>query len=251
MAAKSKPAGSPPSPSGRRAGDEGFSGFPAGKVRFTRIPGPFFAELLPQIDSLAELKVTLYALWKLDRMEGDPRYLQPEDFSGDEVFIAGLPNGQEDLAAGLAAAVARGTLLEAQLELDGAARRFYFLNTPRGRTSVAALAGGDWRPSGDARFPIELAQERPNIFALYERNIGALTPMMADALKAAERDYPAEWLEEAMRIAVENNARSWSYVQAILRRWQEGGRDERRTEGDSEKDRRKYVEGEFSDFIEH
>jgi DNA replication protein DnaD len=54
-----------------------------------------------------------------------------------------------------------------------------------------------------------------------------------------------------MRIAVENNARSWSYVQAILRRWQEGGRDERRTEGDSEKDRRKYVEGEFSDFIEH
>ena len=229
----------------------GFSGFPAGKMRFTRLPGPFFSELLPQIDDLAELKVTLYALWKLERMEGDVRYLQPDDFSEDEVFMAGLPGGESDLQAGLLAAVGRSTLLQAQLELDGQARVFYFLNSARGRASVEALQNGDWRPSSDPRYPIELSQERPNIFALYERNIGALTPMMADALKDAEREYPLDWLEEAMRIAVENNARSWAYIQAILRRWQEEGRDERRTEGDSEKDRRKYVEGEFSDFIEH
>ncbi len=228
-----------------------FNGFPAGKVRFTRLPGPFFSELLPHIDSLAELKVTLYALWKLERMEGEARYLQPQDFTEDALFLAGLPGGEADLAAGLLAAVQRSTLLNAQLELDGQPREFYFLNSARGRALYEAVQNGEWQPSGDPRYPIELAHERPNIFALYERNIGALTPMMADALKDAEREYPHEWLEEAMRIAVENNARSWSYVQAILRRWQEDGRDERRTEGNSEKDRRKYVEGEFSDFIEH
>lgn len=226
-----------------------FSGFPAGKVRFTRIPAPFFTELLPQIDDLAELKVTLYAFWKLDRMEGEQRYLQPEDFSEDEIFMGGLPAGGLDAA--LERASKRGTLLQAQLELDGQLRNFYFLNSARGREAVRALQGGEWKPSSDPRYPIELAQERSNIFVLYERHIGPLTPMMADALKEAERDYPQEWLEEAVRIAVENNKRAWSYVQAILKRWQDEGRDERRTQGDSEKDRRKYVEGEFSDFIEH
>ncbi len=232
-----------------------FSGFPAGKVRFTRMPGPFFSELLPQIDNLIELKVTLYALWKLERMEGEGRYLQPEDFSEDQVFVNGLVAGKKSLQAnlidGLARAVERGTLLQVRLELEDRRRDFYFLNSPRGRATVEAFKKGEWKPSGDQRFPIELAQEQTNIFTLYERNLGPLTPMIADALKDAEREYPYEWLEDAIRIAVENNARAWSYVQAILRSWQEKGRDERRTQGDTEKDRRKYIEGEFSDFIEH
>ena len=51
-----------------------FAGFPSGKVRTTPIPAPFFTELLPQIDHLGELKVTLYALWFLDRQEGQIRF---------------------------------------------------------------------------------------------------------------------------------------------------------------------------------
>ncbi|MBI2976543.1 MAG: primosomal replication protein N, partial [Chloroflexi bacterium] len=39
---------------------KGFSGFPSSKVRSTPVPNPFFSELLPQIDHLGELKVTLY-----------------------------------------------------------------------------------------------------------------------------------------------------------------------------------------------
>ena len=228
---------------------QGFGGFPAGKVRFTRIPASFFSELLPQIDNLVELKVTLYAFWRLDRMETEPRYLQPQDFSEDVIFMGGLDGGQAALAEGLQRAVARGTLLNAQLELDSKPRTFYFLNSARGREAVKALQEGAWKPSGDPRYPIELGQERPNLFKLYEQHIGPLTPMIADVLKDAESEYPAEWLEEALRIAVENNARAWSYVDAILKRWQTQGRDERRTQGDSEKDRRKYVEGEYSDFI--
>lgn len=232
-----------------------YKGFPAGKVRFTRIPAPFFNELLPEIDDLIELKVTLYALWQLERMEGTPRYLQVEDFAEDEILMGGLADsGKKARAAlnkGLASAVERGTLLQVELELDGEQRNFYFLNSARGRAVVEEIRKGEWRPSGDPRYPIALAQERPNIFTLYERHIGPLTPMIADALKEAEQEHPLEWVEEAIRIAVENNARKWSYVEAILRRWQEEGRDEGRPQRDTEKDRRKYVEGEFSDFIEH
>lgn len=228
-----------------------FKGFPEGKVRFTPLPAPFFGELLPQIDDLNELKLTLYAFWKLDRLDGDTRYLQLQDFVEDEVFMAGLGSEPEQgLQDGLARTQARGTLLKADLELEGETRAFYFLNTARGRGAVQALADGKWQPSGDPRYPLTLSQERPNLFALYEQHIGALTPMIADALKQAEQDYPHEWLEEAIRISVENNARKWSYVEAILRRWQEGGREQGRPQGNTEKDRRKYFEGEFSDFIE-
>ena len=36
-----------------------FGGFPDGKTHLTRIPAAFFGELLPQIDHLGELKLTL------------------------------------------------------------------------------------------------------------------------------------------------------------------------------------------------
>lgn len=231
-----------------------WNGFPAGKVRFTRIPAPFFNELLPLIDDLNELKVTLYALWKLDRMEGEQRYLQIEDFSEDALFMQGLgadaQTAQQNLDDGLQRAVKRGALLRGELELDGTRRAFYFLNSGKGRRMLEALNDGNWRPSGQARHPIELAQERSNLFTLYERHIGPVTPLLADALKDAERQYPQEWLEDAIRIAVENNARAWSYVEAILTRWQKEGHEERRAGGDSEQERRKYYESKYSDSLE-
>ena len=75
--------------------------------------------------------------------------------------------------------------------------------------------------------------------------------MIAETLRDAEETYPASWIEEAIRIAVENNVRNWRYVQAILEDWRTRGRDEREDRGDSEKARRRYIEGEFADFIEH
>ena len=92
--------------------------------------------------------------------------------------------------------------------------------------------------------PVEILDEAPNIFRLYEENIGPLTPMIADALREAEQEYPIQWLEDALRIAVENNARNWRYVEAILERWQDKGRDEQKDRRDTEKARRKYAEWE-------
>jgi hypothetical protein len=51
-----------------------------------------------------------------------------------------------------------------------------------------------------------------------------------------------------VRIAVQNNVRRWRYVQAILEDWRTKGRDGQRPPDAA---RRRYVEGDFADFIEH
>jgi len=228
-----------------------FKGFPEGKVRFTRLPGPFFSELLPQIDDLAELKVTIYCLWYLEQAEGPFRYLRRSDFTSDQRFMQGIgPESDKNLEEALDRAVDRGTLLRTEFTNENGAETYYFINSPKGQAAVRAITLGDWRPSGDAHHPLSLDLERPNIYRLYEENIGPLTPMIRDELIDAETQYPTDWIENAMRIAVENNVRRWRYVQAILRSWQEEGRDEK-NRGDTQKDRRRYIEGPFADFIEH
>jgi len=226
-----------------------FKGFPEGKAHLTPLPGLFFTDLLPEIGHLGELKIILYAFWRLDHMEGTFRYLRRADFSGDAKFMSGMGgNSQEaesQLDAALERAVDQGVLLKATLRLE-TDEILYFVNTSRGRAAIQAIEQGRWRPSGDEQMPIELALERPNIYRLYEQNVGPLTPLIADALRDAESEYPEAWVEDAFRIAVENNKRNWRYIQAILRRWQEKGRHERQQQDrrDTEKDRRRYAEWE-------
>ena len=230
-----------------------FDGFPPGKVNFTRVPSLFFKELLPAIDTLEELKVTLYALWQVTRLEGEIRYLQEEDFTGDPEFMAGMGPSQKDqltaVRLGLERAVNRGILLQAEVPGEGE-QSIYFFNSPRGRKAIQALEDGSWRPSDGPGAGANLSIERPNVFQLYEENIGPLTPLIADTLREAEDLYPASWIREAVEIAVANNVRKWKYIEAILQSWQDEGRDERKDRRHPEKDRRAYLEDEFSDFIE-
>jgi DNA replication protein len=223
-----------------------FKGFPEGKVRQIPIPEPLFSELLVEIDDLAEFKLTLYVFWRLNRMEGVFRYLRRQDFAGDPRFMQGLSvnPAQANIAldAALEKCVLRGVLLRAVAELGKGPESYYFLNSPKGRAAVQAIARGEWRFSEDANLQIALGDQPPNIFELYERNIGVLTPMIAEALREAEDTFPPLWIEEAFKIAVENNARNWRYVDAILNRWQVEGRDDRENRRDTEKARRRYAE---------
>lgn len=219
-----------------------FTGFSA-KSRMARIPAAFFSELLPQIDHLGELKVTLYALWYLDKMEGSVRYLRYSDFSSDTRLMQGLePDCSHCLQESLKRAVARGSLLQTELPGANGPEAYYFLNTPRGRSAVEAIARGAWQPSSDPQQPIALDLERPNIYRLYEENIGPLTAMIAETLKDAEKTYPIDWIEDAMRTAVENNVRRWSYIQAILRSRQEEGHNAQ-NRGNTQEDRQRYIKG--------
>jgi DNA replication protein len=147
-----------------------FNGFPQGKIATTRIPSLFFKELLPQIDDLDELKVTLYALWQITRMEGEIRYLKEEDFLEDPIFMKGMgasaPEAQRAVQAGLERALNRGTLLKASLPEGEKGLDLYFFNSPRGLAAVQSVKDGSWRPSdGDPPAPV-LSQEGPNIFRL-------------------------------------------------------------------------------------
>lgn len=85
------------------------------------------------------------------------------------------------------------------------------------------------------------APERPNIFAVYERHIGALVPFIADELRDIEAEYPAGWFEDAVKEAVENNIRKLSYVKSILRRWQVEGRGSRKQQPQPEPERGRWV----------
>lgn len=227
-----------------------FAGFPAGKVHLTPVPAQFFTELLPQIDHLGELKVTLYAIWHLDHQEGNLRYLRLADFTGDAVFAGGFGEDEEsrqtNIKESLERACLRGTLILARSDSE----YFYFLNSPRGRAAAESLSKGAWNPEDQVNAEITLEVERPNIFSLYEKNIGPLTPILSQVLQEAEKEYPREWIEEAFRTAVLKNARNWRYIEAILRSWKEKGRDETNRR-DTEKDNRRYIEGEYADYIEH
>jgi DnaD/phage-associated family protein len=207
----------------------GFPGFPEGKLRVTPVPNLFFSDLLPAIDHLGELKVTLYSFWALAQLDTPVRYLRLTDFTNDVILMDGLAAtptlAMETLLEGLERAVARGTFLHLSVESADGRTDLYFLNTPKGRAAVQNIERGEWRPGLGREPGASLLVERPNIFVLYEQNIGALTPMMADTLREAEKSYPAEWINEAIEIAVHNNVRRWRYVQAILEGWRQNGKE--------------------------
>lgn len=171
---------------------------------------------------------------------------------------------EEHLRLGLEQAVARGTLLQVNLKhsmlaMAGAeVESWYFFNTTRSRKVVAELEGGEMIPGRllradeepaamagqvvqssekavaagvyaktrgyEQEHHVQVQIERPNIFVLYEQHIGLLSPLIADELRDAEDHYPAEWIEAAFREAMQQNIRKWSYISAILRRWETEGR---------------------------
>jgi len=216
-----------------------FKGFTDSET-FTQLPDGFFHHLLKDIKDADELKVTAYFLWRIEHMDGPFRALCETDFDAKDLGLS-----VEEILSGLEKAIKRGSILKSTHE----AEVFYFLNSPRGRAAAEAFAKGQWRES--ARILSTPPVERPNVFTLYEENIGALTPLIADTLKDAEDTYQPEWIAEAIELAVKNNKRNWKYCEAILKRWKEEGRAEKQDRRNTEKDRRKYVEGKYSDFIEH
>ena len=212
-----------------------FIGFTDSET-FTQLPNSFFHQLMKDIKDVDELKVTLYFLGRVEHMVGPFRALNKMDFDVKELGLSA-----QEIKSGLEKAVKRGSLLKVQKD----AVVYFLLNSPRGRAGVQAIENAQWNPKvGSAQL------ERPNIFKLYEENIGPLTPLIADALKDAEAFYPDEWIVDVIEIAVKNNKRNWKYCEAILKRWKEEGRHGQKDQRDAVKSSERYTQSEFAEYLE-
>jgi DnaD/phage-associated family protein len=196
------------------------------------VPQPFFTELLPEIDTLAELKVTLHVLGRTGAGARAPAWLALDELGQDPVLAAALrsaPGGaRAALREGVDAAVARGALLRAVIAYRDAERVVIAPNTARGRRALAALparAASSEAPPLASSPAVGPSGQRPSIFGLYEASIGLVQPLIADELRQAAELYPAGWIEDAFAQAAAYNKRSWRYVKRILERWATEGRE--------------------------
>ncbi|MFC1993873.1 DnaD domain-containing protein [Chloroflexota bacterium] len=216
-----------------------FDGFSA-RASFTPIPDLFFSGVLPEIDNLDEIKVTLHVFWAIYHKRGYPIFVSFRELLADAVLAKSLGGeGQpaDRLQHGLERAVGRGTLLHLTLERDGEIDDLYFRNIEADRRTVARLVNGELEIGRVVRSgPEPVTQERTNIFILYEQNVGSLTSIIADELKEAEKLYPFSWIEDAFRIAVKLNKRRWSTIAHILERWAAEGKDNGELGRDSKTD---------------
>jgi DNA replication protein len=209
-----------------------FPGFPD-RMELVPVPGAVFGTLLREIDDLAEFKTLLHILRLLHAQPRAPRFVRRAGLLADAGLLGALPvplgqTAQDATLAALDLAVSRGTLLAVAVT-DGAAEDVcYLLNTRSNERIVQQVLAGERTLGelGPLPTPRESAhpEERPNIYELYEQNIGLLTPLLAEELRVAIETFPAAWIEDAFREAVAQNKRSWRYVQRILETWASRGR---------------------------
>lgn len=85
--------------------------------------------------------------------------------------------------------------------------------------------------SGDGSFETEQKtnneiddSEWQSVIEAYESNIGVFTAMSSEMVRSAFDDYGAVLVVDAIKAAVSQNVRKWSYVDGILKRWKADGR---------------------------
>lgn len=208
-------------------------------------PNFFFAHVMPQIQDVAELRVILSVFYLLYQKQGLPRFVTYGELLSNSALVAQM--GEEGLRGALDSAVERGAILRATVDLEGGSQDAYFANTECDKEAISRLRVrrvpmGEATPSGRAG--------SPNIFSLYEENIGMLTPMIADELREAEKRYPSQWVRDAFKEAVALNKRNWRYVSRILERWAIEGKDSGENRQSARKGgANKYIKGKYGHLV--
>ena len=181
----------------------------------TRVPNAVIAALLDGDTDKATIALVLRAMWWLERSRDYPKSVAVADLRTDRVLATKLGHGFD---SALSSAVSKGVLL---VSTTGDAAKI-FLNTEsvarliEGASDSAQAPAGDWDAPADRLGPADAYGE-------YEKNIAPLTPMTRDAVSQALQDFTDEQIVDAIRIAVENETRNWSFIAAVLRKWKRGG----------------------------
>jgi DnaD/phage-associated family protein len=193
------------------------------KTDFISLPDSFFTQVMPKIQDLAELKIVLYVSYLILRKQERPYFVTYKELLSHELVAT---MGEEALRQALDLAVEHGVLLHSTVNINGVPEDVYSLTTESHQ------------------------QPAVNIFALYEQNIGIITPMIAEELKEADKLYPPQWIVEAFKEAVTLNKRSWKYIVRILERWASEGKDVGEYRRDIKKDGPdKYIKGRYGHLV--
>jgi DNA replication protein len=232
-----------------------FSGFPA-RMEFTPVPNVFLNNLLSGITDIAELKVILHIFRLLYYKKGYPKFITLSELSRDVGLLTGIAEAGRKpevvLKEALESAIQRMIILHIVLE-DGNREDIYLLNTETNRETVEKIKNGEIHLSGleTRRVTPEIIEEKqPNIFTLYEENVGLLTPMIAEELRDAEKTYPELWIKDAIKEAVNAGKRNWRYISAILERWATEGKSDGTHLRDFKKaDPDKFIKGKYGHAV--
>jgi len=233
-----------------------FGGFPA-RMQFTPLPNLFFSTLLPQIADITELKVTLHIFAELYRKRGYPRFVTYSELRGNVSLrhsLQGMTEPPETaLRNALEMATRRGTFLHLALNKDDNTQDIYFLNNETQRQVIARIRSGELNLGGlkPAAQAYAGTEEQPDIFTLYEQNIGMLTPIIAEELLEAEKLYPEAWIKDAIKEAVSLKKQSWRYISRILERWSAEGKSSGAYKQDSKEQTGpdKYIKGKYGHMV--
>jgi DnaD/phage-associated family protein len=234
-----------------------FGGFPA-QTKYRALPAAFFSTLLPQIDDLNELKITLHLISTLYQRKGYPRFVSRNELLADPAVRQSLRSEKdlsEALDEALALAVARGGIIQLEVRQKDIDEKLYLPNTVTERDAVSKIkSGGLSLPEFSVKIEDteEAAVTAGEIYSLYEENIGILTPIIADAIKEAEKNYPLGWLKAAIVEAAASNKHSWRYIARILESWASEGKDsgtlKRHPAPPSDPD--KYIRGKYGHMVQ-
>ncbi len=220
-----------------------FTGFPA-RLEFTPVPSLFVNQLAPLL-SEGEVRLMLAVFNIMYSKKGALRCITEAELSAHP----GLRG--TDLGELLQSLCAQEILLPLAVVQNGQRQQVYFLNTPAERQAREKFSRGELKLPAVTPTPVPLqAAPLPDVFTLYEQNIGLITPLIADELKDALDTYPEAWVKDAIKEAVSLRKYSMRYIARILERWHTEGKGNGAYQPDSAQGPDKYVRGRYGRLVQ-
>ncbi len=219
-------------------------------MQFTPIPNIVFSSLLPDIADVAELKVLLYIFSVIYPKKGKLRFATEKEL----VNLAGLT--KDKLHDSLTSLVTKRVVLHLAARQDSVPENIYLLNTEANQINIHHIEEGKEIIPGFVLVKSVTApsdSERPlDVFTVYEQNIGILTPLIAEELKEACKQYPEAWIKDAIKEAADLNRRNWRFISRVLEHWSTEGKDNGAYRGYPKKnaDPGKYTRGKYGHMVQ-
>jgi len=214
------------------------------------IPESFFTQIVPVLQDIIELKVILFVFHCLNKKSTNPSFVTYNE------LLSSLPTflsiTKEDFSKALNSAVNDGVFLHSIIGLPDKQQNIYCDNIETNKEITEKIKRGELQLKDitDITKEEHTPHQSSNIFALYEQNIGMITPILSEELKAATELYPEQWIEEAFKEAVLLNKRSWRYIARILERWaREGKSIGADRQGNKKDSTNKYIRGKYGHLV--